>query len=135
MDRVPVGVAAIIVDGEGRYLLTERLADKHGKGTLCFPGGLPEEGESPEAAVIRELREETGIVVDHAQALGVWTYDRWDDHGVHYVTLYFLVDHGDQLPQRTEPHKQGEWEWLTRDDAFKRPLFKGVGQAIAALGI
>lgn len=129
-DRVNVGLGAVVLDDEGRFLLCKRLADKHGKGTWGFPGGKPDPGESPEEGVLRELAAETGIVADFAQPLGVWTYDRYDDWRVHYVTLYFLIDAGDQQPQNLEPEKHGDWEWLTPDEAREHPLFAGVDRIL-----
>src|SRR3954449_11346126 len=55
-------VAAVaLVDADGRVLLAERPAGKHLAGLWEFPGGKVEAGETPEAALIRELEEELGI--------------------------------------------------------------------------
>lgn len=132
-DRVNVGVAAVLMDAEGRFLLGKRLADKHGQGTFGFPGGKPDPGESPDEAVLRELAEETGIVADYAQPLGLWTYDRFDGHGVHYVTLYFMVDHGDQEPVNTEPEKCAGWNYIDAEVAATLPLFSGVPRVLQTL--
>ena len=57
-------VAAVaLVDADGRVLLAERPAGKHLAGTWEFPGGKVQTGETPEAALIRELDEELGIDV------------------------------------------------------------------------
>jgi 8-oxo-dGTP diphosphatase len=60
--RVLHVVAAVLVDGEGRVLLAQRPAGKSLAGTWEFPGGKLEPGESPEAALVRELDEELGII-------------------------------------------------------------------------
>lgn len=54
-------VAAALVDPEGRVLLQQRAPGRQMEGLWEFPGGKIEEGERPEAALIRELREELGI--------------------------------------------------------------------------
>src|SRR5215218_5373588 len=55
-------VAAVaLVDADGRVLLAERPAGKHLAGLWEFPGGKVQPGETPEAALIRELAEELGI--------------------------------------------------------------------------
>ena len=55
-------VAAVaLIDVDGRVLLAERPAGKSLAGLWEFPGGKVEPGETPEAALIRELHEELGI--------------------------------------------------------------------------
>ena len=53
--------AVALIDGEGRVLLAQRPEGKSMAGLWEFPGGKVEEGETPEAALIRELHEELGI--------------------------------------------------------------------------
>lgn len=57
-------VAAVIVDAHERILLTRRTEGRDLAGLWEFPGGKVEAGESPQAALARELREELGIDVD-----------------------------------------------------------------------
>jgi len=59
-------VAAALVDIDGRVLLQQRPEGKSLAGLWEFPGGKIEPGETPEAALIRELEEELAIVVPHA---------------------------------------------------------------------
>ena len=54
-------MAAVITDARGRILLARRTEGRDLAGRWEFPGGKQEPGESPEAALVRELREELGI--------------------------------------------------------------------------
>jgi 8-oxo-dGTP diphosphatase len=56
-------VAAALVDADGRVLIAERPAGRSMAGLWEFPGGKVADGESPEAALVRELREELSIEV------------------------------------------------------------------------
>jgi 8-oxo-dGTP diphosphatase len=53
--------AVALIDPDGRVLLAQRPEGKSLAGLWEFPGGKVEPGETPEAALIRELREELGI--------------------------------------------------------------------------
>ena len=53
--------AVALIDADGRVLLAQRPAGKSMAGLWEFPGGKVEPGETPEAALIRELHEELGI--------------------------------------------------------------------------
>lgn len=57
-------VAAALVDAEGRVLLARRPPGKSMAGLWEFPGGKVEPGETPEAALIRELREELAVAIE-----------------------------------------------------------------------
>lgn len=60
-------VAVALIDREGRVLVQKRPVGKMMAGLWEFPGGKVEPDETPEAALIRELAEELGIVVNPAQ--------------------------------------------------------------------
>lgn len=66
-DLPVVLVAAVaLIDIDGRVLLARRPSGKTMAGLWEFPGGKVAEGETPEAALIRELNEELGIDVTHS---------------------------------------------------------------------
>ena len=56
--------ACALVDTDGRVLVAQRPAGKAMAGLWEFPGGKIEPGEPPEQSLVRELREELGIVVN-----------------------------------------------------------------------
>ena len=59
--RMLLVVAVALIDADGRVLLAQRPEGKSMAGLWEFPGGKVEPGETPEAALIRELEEELGI--------------------------------------------------------------------------
>lgn len=62
--RFTVSVGAVVVDAEGRVLLLKHVF-RAGAG-WGIPGGFISEGEQPEAAIRRELLEETGLEIEEA---------------------------------------------------------------------
>lgn len=60
--RVVTVVAGILIDDQNRVLLAQRPAGKALAGLWEFPGGKIETGETPEYALVRELKDELGVV-------------------------------------------------------------------------
>ncbi|OGB93684.1 MAG: hypothetical protein A3H39_13065 [candidate division NC10 bacterium RIFCSPLOWO2_02_FULL_66_22] len=85
------GVAAIISNGEGKILL-QRRSDN---GLWGLPGGSVEIGESVRDAIMREVREETGLTVEVVRLIGVYSDPtvqivRYaDGNVVHYISSVF----------------------------------------------
>ncbi|MBE7561100.1 NUDIX domain-containing protein [bacterium] len=84
-EPIPVAVA-VVVDG-GLVLVGTRRMDSHLAGLREFPGGKMRAGESPEAAALRELREETGFLGCVERALLVRDYD----YGDRRLRFHFLL--------------------------------------------
>ncbi|MCR9174804.1 MAG: 8-oxo-dGTP diphosphatase MutT [Alphaproteobacteria bacterium] len=59
--KIVLVVAVVLVDSDGRVLIAKRPEGKAMAGLWEFPGGKVDPGETPEAALIRELKEELGV--------------------------------------------------------------------------
>jgi 8-oxo-dGTP diphosphatase len=101
-------VTAAVVERDGAFLVTRRLAGTHLAGTWEFPGGKCDEGESLEACLWREIREELGV----GCVVGAEIFDITHDYAERRVELHFfactLVD--DPVPQLGQ-----EMRWVPRD--------------------
>jgi 8-oxo-dGTP diphosphatase len=77
--------AVALIDVDGRVLIAQRPEGKTMAGLWEFPGGKVDPGETPEAALIRELREELGIDTEES-CLAPFTFA---SHG--YETFHLLM--------------------------------------------
>ena len=90
--RPVVGVGAVILEGD--KILLEKRKNMPSKGKWSVPGGLVELGESVENAVVREVKEETGLDVYAPRLVDVVTYVSMGERGAvmyHYVIIDYLV--------------------------------------------
>jgi len=120
-------VAAVIVRGDGRYLLAQRPAGKVYAGYWEFPGGKIEPGESAPAALARELLEELGIEVKRAYP---WITRRYSyTHATVDLHFYRVVEFAG------EPHGREDQvlAWQKADRADVTPILPANGPILAAL--
>ena len=91
--KLPIVGVGVLIQKEDEYLLIKRAANPD-KGLWSVPGGLVEVGECAVDAAVREALEETGLVVDVRERLGVVDKIEYDDEGrvrYHFVILQFLA--------------------------------------------
>jgi mutator protein MutT len=116
-----VGVGAIIIcDGK---LLLEKRKNEPGKGKWSIPGGLVELGEKAEQTVIREVAEETGLVVEKPEHVDVVDNVVRDENGevkYHFVIIdYFVKLKGGTVKAMSDAE---ELRWVAFDEVEKYDL-------------
>ena len=125
-----IGVGAIIIEA-GRVVLVKR-AHPPIQGQWSIPGGVLEIGETVRQAALREAREETGLIVEPGELLGV--YDRIlrdPEHRVqyHYVLIDFLCRRvGGELHAASDAAEVG---WFRREDLAQLNLAEDTLEVIA----
>lgn len=93
--------AVALIDVDGRVLLTQRPQGKPMAGLWEFPGGKIEDGETPEAALIRELEEELGIGT-WASCLAPLTFASHSYDDFHLMMPLFVCRKWEGTPQARE---------------------------------
>jgi 8-oxo-dGTP diphosphatase len=128
-DRPLVGVGALIIKGT-RILLVERGTQPL-KGYWSIPGGLVEVGERLNDAIIREVREETGLDVKPIKVIEIFERILRDPQAVpeyHYVLIDYLCKvTGGELKAADDA---AGVEWVARKDLAKRKVTEGTLEVI-----
>jgi 8-oxo-dGTP diphosphatase len=124
-----VGVGAIILR-HGLVLLGQRVGS-HGAGTWALPGGHLEFGETVEECAAREVREETGLILQRLKA-APYTNDLFASDEKHYVTLFVIAESHEGEAVVLEPDKCLGWQWF-RWSALPSPLFRPL-QTLVSTG-
>lgn len=127
----PAAVYLCLLD-HGRILLQRRAGTGYRDGELSLPAGHIEPGESATAALLRETREETGLVLDAAAVrLALVQHGRAD--GDVYIDFFFTAGlPAGATPVVGEPDKASELVWAPVD-ALPDDVIPAVRNGIEAL--
>ncbi len=110
--------AAALIDVDGRILICKRPQGKQLAGLWEFPGGKVEEGETPEACLIRELNEELGIEVKEA-CLAPFVFTSHGYDSFHLLMPLYLCRRWDGL---VEAKEHGALAWVRPNKLTDYPM-------------
>jgi 8-oxo-dGTP diphosphatase len=121
--RLVLVAACALVDGDGRVLIGQRPPGKALAGLWEFPGGKVEPGETPEGALIRELKEELGVDVNTA-CLAPFVFASHTYEDMHLLMPLFLCRRWDGFVQPLEhaalawvrPERMGDYPMPPADE-------------------
>jgi A/G-specific adenine glycosylase len=115
---IPLTMATGVLVHDGRILAQKRLSDDIWGNLWEFPGGLVEDGETPEQAVIREFMEETALSVNRPVPVGAFrhSYTRYRVT-LHAFAVTLLSDPAALELRAAQEHRWATWSQL-RELAF-----------------
>jgi len=120
-------VVAAVVERDDAFLLTRRLEGTHLEGLWEFPGGKCEDGETHEACLAREMREELAVGVRVGERILRVSHDYPD----RTIALHFYACEleGEPIPQLGQ-----EMMWAPRAELRRLPLPPADAELIELLG-
>ncbi|MCP4592757.1 MAG: NUDIX domain-containing protein [bacterium] len=105
-----------VLEREQRYLMIRRVPGILAGGSWCFPGGGIEADETPGEAIVREVREEVGLVVTADEQL--WEWRRGDGR----LTLYWWRIHSPRGILRLNAAEVDAARWMSEREVRTHPL-------------
>lgn len=111
-------VACALIDVDGRVLVAKRPEGRPMAGLWEFPGGKVRPGESPEAALIRELEEELGIRT-HESCLAPFTFASHAYPGFHLLMPLYVCRVFEGTPR---PREGQEIRWVRAAELARLPM-------------
>ena len=123
-------VGAVIKDGQGRLLLIKR-GHAPGAGLWSLPGGRIEPGETDTEALVREMREETGLVIEAGQLIGTVRRPARDG-GVLDIRDYAATVIGGTLRAGDDA---ADVRWVAPGELESLPLTEGLVEALTSWGV
>ncbi|ABM45180.1 hypothetical protein X471_00644 [Bartonella bacilliformis str. Heidi Mejia] len=112
-------VACALLDQDNRVLLAERPQGKSLAGLWEFPGGKIEQGETPEASLIRELEEELGIYVQQND-LHPLTFASYSYETFHLLMPFYICRRYEGIPQGREGQNL-QWVFISDFGQYSMP--------------
>ncbi|MBO5396199.1 MAG: 8-oxo-dGTP diphosphatase [Clostridia bacterium] len=121
-EKVVLTNMCMVYDGD-KVLVQDRL-NKNWKG-LTFPGGHVEKYESFTDAVIREVKEETGLTVFSPQLCGIKQWPHTED--TRYIVLFYKTD---KFTGELRSSEEGEVFWMNIDDFRKSDMASDMSEML-----
>lgn len=132
MKFVARAAKAVILDQSGKMLVLRRSATHPTKAfAMDLPGGIVEEGETSEVGLVREIEEETGLVIDPGKIIPVANYvEHFDNREVSRM-LFGVRILGDR-PEINISWEHDQYDWVEPSEVdLEDPYRSLLNQALA----
>lgn len=115
----------MICDGKGNVVALDKVGDSY-CGTT-FPGGHVEPGESFVDSVIREVKEETGLIIEKPKLKGIY---HWFRENIHNIGYLYRVDY---CEGGLRSSGEGEVYWISLEEYVQKELAGGMDKVLTIM--
>lgn len=126
IEEVELTNMCMICDGKGNVLVQNKVNNADWNG-WNFPGGHVERGEYVTPSVIREMREETGLIIENPKLCGIKEFHKLKD-GKRYIVFLYVVN---KFTGELKSSNEGEIFWYPLVELVKSDkLIDGFGEML-----
>lgn len=127
MEEVELTNMCMICDGKGNVLVQDKKNHPTWHG-WNFPGGHVEKGEYVTPSVIREMKEETGLVIENPKLCGIKEFHKLKD-GKRYIVFLYIAD---KFSGELKSSSEGDIFWYPLKELYlSDKLIDGFGEMLS----
>ena len=117
------------IEKDDSYLMLHRIKKKQdvNEGKWIGVGGHFEENESPENCLLREVKEETGLIIENPKLKGIY---HWFCENIHNIGYLYKVDY---CEGELRSSGEGEVYWISLEEYVQKELAGGMDKVLAIL--
>lgn len=128
-DNESVGVCVVLIDKwTNKMYLAERKGN-YETGKYCCPGGMVDTNEDYVSALIREVKEETGLKLKFSNIKFITIAKHIGAKSNYTMWFKYYID-SSNIPKNLEHEKHGDWNLYSKQDALALPLMLSTREII-----
>lgn len=135
MTKITHVAVGVLIRPSGEFLMASRPQGKHWAGWWEFPGGKIETGETPEHALVRELKEELGVTPTRICPWLQRVYDYPETHDSPAKTVHLHFHFVTEWQGELTPHEGQQFAWQQPDNLTVSPVLPANAPIMKALAL
>jgi 8-oxo-dGTP diphosphatase len=116
-----IGMKVVVLNSRGKILILRRSQKSTRPLGWDFPGGALEPGEDPEKGALRELKEEAGLVAEHAQLFDAQMAEKALQAYANFTLILGYKVRVMNSDVRIS-HEHESFQWMTKEEALALPM-------------
>lgn len=128
-------IVGCFLEFDGRFIVLLRQNHKPDGGTWCLASGKVEPGETDDAAILREVQEETGYEARQNELIRLGEYPFTASNGKDHTFIAYRIALPHKIPVTLEQDSHSEYRWVTPQECDNLPNpIPGFGELLRLVG-